>query len=1034
MIGRFARHATLANLLMLIFLVLGVIALPNLQRATFPDFTRPEIQITVPYPGATAEEVEEAICQRVEDALDGIKFVEEVRSVAQEGVGVITVEMQEKAQDITIFQDDITTELDSINDFPEKAEEPVVRQLGTVDPVLTILVAGEMSPASLKDYCEGLRRRLQRLDEVSLIELEGFSDRQLRVELKGDALRQFGLTAADVASVISRQGVDMPAGTVETRDNNLLLRFVEQRSTPAELESLVVKGAQGGAEVRLGQIARIVDMFESDEVKSLLRNKRCGVLNVRKNKNQDVTTVADQVTDYIEGERLRQPNVDMRIINNDAPLVEDRISLVLTNAWQGLVLVFLSMWLFFNFRLSFWVVMSLPVSFLGAFFFMPYLGQNINMISLVAMLLATGLLMDDGIVIAENVARHISMGKDSMDAAGDGVSEVASGVFSSFLTTICVLGPLASLSGFIGAVMQVIPIVLILVMAISLVEAFLILPAHLGHSMHGHDPEKVSGFRRRFNLFFEWVTENVAGKMVDFAVNWRYLLLGSVLGLFFVSLGMLSSGTLAFEGFPSPEGDTIEARVLLPQGTPLSHTEKIVARITAGIEAVNEKYAPDQPDGQDLVNTYQVKFNENIDSFESGPHVATVTVDLLGSETRTVRIDELIAAWREASGQLPDVISASFGEPSFGPAGRPLEIRFQGDDLETLKEIASQARDWFASYDGTFNLSDDLRLGKQEYRIRVRDGAVGLGFDSSTLANQVSAAFQGATAKEIQVGPEQYEIVTRLAPGDRDSVADFKDFRVQLADGRQVPLSTVAKVEPARSWARIARVNGQRTVTLIGEVDLRVANTAQLVNLFQSEKLPELVAVHPNLAVTIEGETAESAKTSGSMIRGFLLGMIGVFVILSYQFESWTEPFIVMLAIPLALIGVIWGHLIMQVPFSIPSILGFVSLAGVVVNDSILLMLFLKNEAKEGLSPAQAAKMASRLRFRAIFLTSVTTISGLVPLMFESSSQAQTLVPLAVSICFGLLSSTGLILLVVPATYVIMCDLGIVTPAGATAH
>ncbi|PAY17177.1 acriflavin resistance protein [Rhodopirellula sp. SM50] len=1028
MIDRFAQHPTLANLLMLMFIIAGLFALPKLERETFPEFSATQIQIRILYRGATAEEVEEAVCQRVEDAIDGVENVKEVRSDAQEGVAVVTVEMRDGA-DIAVFQDDIESEVEAITEFPADVEDPVITQIGRTEAVMVLLVSGPLSTGDLKIYCEDLKDRLQQVPQVSLVELEGFSDRQLRVELSDEALRRYGLTAAEIARVIARQGIDLPAGSLETRENEVLLRFVEQRRTPEELEELVIKGTRGGAEIRLRDLGQVVDVFEDEEVKSLLGSERAGVLRIEKTKTQDAIRVTTAVREFLELERQRQPLLDLVVVNDMSTLIRDRLQLVLKNAVQGIILVFCTLWMFFNLRMSFWVVMSLPVSFLGALFLMPMLGLTINMITLVAMLLATGILMDDGIVISENIARHLSLGKPAMRAAIDGVKEVSGGVLSSFLTTICVLGPLASLSGFIGKVLEVIPMVLILVLAVSLIEAFIILPAHLGHSLGHTGLDRPGRLRRGIDQVLEWLRESVTGRCVDVAIRWRYLFLGSLAALFVVSLALVVSGMVPFQGFPTTEGEIVEARILLPQGTPVDRTEEIVQRISAGLDEVNQRFTPDQSGGRDLVETVQVQFGTNADAFESGPHVATVTADLLSPENRATRIDAVIHAWREAVGRLPDVISVTYGEASFGPAGRPIEIRFQSADLGDAKQAAQQALAFFDQYKGVYNLTDDLRPGKQEYRIRLDGGAVGLGLDATTIADQVRAAFQGTTADEIQVGSEAYEIVARLNSSDRDSLADFSDFHVVLADGSRVPLSAVAKIEVATGWSRIARLDGRRTVTLIGEVDTRVANTASLMGLFRRDAVAEIGKQHPGVDIQIEGESQESAETGNSMMQAFVLGLLGVFVILSYQFESWTEPLIVMAAIPLALIGVIWGHLITGNALSIPSVLGFVSLAGVVVNDSILLVLFLKQERSTGADVEDSARRASRLRFRAILLTSATTIAGLTPLLFETSRQAQVLIPLAVSVCFGLLSSTVLVLIAIPAAYVVLADFGLVTQA-----
>ena len=1025
MISFFARHPTAANLLMLTFLSIGVLSIRSLRRETFPDFSPTEVEVRVAYLGATAEEVEEAVCQRIEDALDGVRFVKELRSDARQGVAIVTAEMEPRG-DYQAFKDEIDTELAAIDDFPPEAEDPVITHLHTTDLVLSILVTGPMPLADLKAYCEDFKERLQRQPEVSLVAIRGFSDHQLRVELSDEALRRYDLSATEVGEIIRRQSVNLPAGTIEAHEGELTLRFVEERRSPQELEDLVVVAGHGGAEIRLGDIATVSDLFELDEEQVLLGDRRAGLLNVEMTKNQDVIRVADSVKTFLGREQERYPQLDFEITQDGSTLVSDRLKMLVKNAWQGMLLVFLTMWLFFNLRLSFWVVMSLPVSFLGAFFFMPYLGLTINMMTMVGLLLALGILMDDGIVVAENVATHRAQGKSPLAAAVAGVSEVKAGVFSSFITTVCVLGPLALLEGDIGAVLEVVPLVLILVLVVSLVEAFFILPAHLGHAMHHYDPNNVGRLRRYFDRLIDWTRERLVGRSVDTLLRWRYLWTGIVMGLFLVSIGLIAGGVLKFQAFPDLDGDVVEARLLLSPGTPLARTEEVVRRITDGLDRVNQRLGPTQPDGQDLVETVYVRFNQNPDAFESGPHVATVTADLLTAERRNVRLEEVFQAWREEVGQPSDIISLAYTEPGFGPQGRSIEIRLRGDDLRQLKAAAVDMRQCLSEFEGVFNLADDLRVGKPELLIRLREGAFGLGLDAENMARQLRTAFQGVTAGEIQVGPESYEIDVRLRRDDRDSLADFEYFHFTLPGGGRVALGAVAEVETERGWSRIARVDGMRAVTIRGDVDPRRMNTASLISEIQGDFLPGLQEKYPGVTVSFEGEPKEGATTRRSILRGMLVGLLGVFILLSFQFRSYVEPLIVMAAIPLALVGVVAGHLLMGIELSMPSILGFVSLAGIVVNDSILLVLFLKNQRAEANDVLASAAQASRQRFRAIILTSLTTIAGLLPLLVERSFQAQVLIPLATSIAFGLMASTVLVLLVIPCLYTILGDMGLV--------
>ncbi|MEE4376200.1 MAG: efflux RND transporter permease subunit, partial [Candidatus Competibacteraceae bacterium] len=459
MIAYFAAHPTAANLLMLFLLLLGIVTLPTLKRETFPDFAAQEVEVRVPYPGASALDVEESICQRLEDAVDAISDVEEVRCNAQEGAGVAVVKMTESG-DVDRFLDDVKTEVEAIDNFPEQTERPIVKQLGRTDQVVSVAVTGPMAENDLKAYAEDLKRRIQQLPAVSQVNIKGFSERQLRIAVPAQILRQYGLSPNDIADTITRQSIDLPAGSLKTQDRELLIRFTDQRRSPAELESLIVVSGQSGAEVRLGDIATITDRFELDEEKSLFNGRRAALLQITKTKAEDTLTVMDSVQAFLDRERQRAtPGVEFALTQNLSSIVRDRLQMLTKNGIQGLALVFLVMWLFFRLRFAFWVAMGLPVSFLGGLFFMSVFGYSINMLTMVALLIALGLLMDDAIVISENIATHLRKGKTALAAAVDGTRQVAPGVLASFLTTVAVFGPLAFLEGDIGKVLRVIPVV-----------------------------------------------------------------------------------------------------------------------------------------------------------------------------------------------------------------------------------------------------------------------------------------------------------------------------------------------------------------------------------------------------------------------------------------------------------------------------------------------------------------------------------------------------------------------------------------------
>ncbi|MEH0018393.1 MAG: efflux RND transporter permease subunit [Desulfobacter sp.] len=1041
MVSFLGAHPTAANLLMLLFLALGAISVGDLRRETFPDFSEDAIEVTAAYPGATAEDVESSVCRRIEDAVDSVSHIAEIRSTAMENRARVVIEMIEEG-DIIQFLNDIKTEVEAISDFPEEVEDLIVKQINRTDPVVSIAVTGPMTPVHLKFFCEDLKDRLKQTDLVSQVEILGFSEHEFLIEVPFYNMMRLGLSASDIEAAVASQNIDLPAGSLETEDTDILIRFTEERKTADDLGDLIVVSSKTGAEIRLAEIATITDRFEDEEDKILFNGKRAGILQINKTKTEDALDIMDAVAAFLETERAKSPpGMTFTLTQNVSKIVRDRLEMLMANSVQGLILVFIAMVLFFPFKFSFWVIMGLPVSFALTFFFMNHLNLTLNMLSMVGLLIGIGILMDDAIVIAENVAANLEKGKSGFRATVDGITEVAPGVFSSFLTTCFVFGALAlSMKGDIGKVLYVIPVILILTLSVSLVEAFCILPNHLAHALrHNGGAVKANRFRQRMENILEWVREQVLGRIVDLAIDYRYLFIGMVLFVFITSVSMIAGGVLKVRAFPEIDGDVIQARILFPQGTPLERTVFYVDKLVDAAEQMNRDLTPEQPEEAALVEHISVLYNTNADAGENGPHVATVSLDLLNAEVRTATIDQIIHKWRNLTGSLPDALALAFKEPVIGPGGLPIEIRLKGTDLDDLKQASTRLIDWLYQYRGVSDLYDDLRPGKPEIRITLKQGAKARGFDARMVSRQLRDAFYGATASEMIVRDESYEVNIRVAAPDRSSIGHLESFHLMNAQGERVPLSAVAAVSMGRGYAGIRRVDGIRTVTVTGDLDTALGNAADIIGDTRARFLPLLEKEFPGISTGLEGQEKEMKDSITSMLKALGIGVFGVFCLLSFQFKSYQEPLVVMVTIPFAFIGVIWGHLIMGLELAMPSIMGFISLAGIVVNDSILLVTFIKQHTAGGESIVQAGKLASRERFRAVLLTSMTTVAGLLPLLSERSLQAQILIPLACSIVFGLMASTVLVLVVVPSLYAILGDFNLVRketaePEGADAY
>ncbi|EAS43555.1 AcrB/AcrD/AcrF family protein [Photobacterium profundum] len=1028
MIRYFSRHPTAANLLMLALLLLGLVALPQIKRETFPEFSPAYIIASVIYPGASPQEVEESICMRMEDAVDGLSNIVETRCEAVEGSASLVLKLT-NSDVVSRMLVDVQTQINAINDFPNEIESPIVRELDWNEPVVDVAISADTSWPQLKAYAEDLKRKLKLDYGVSLVAVGGFSDHQIRIELKEAAIRQLGLSVGDIADRLARQNIKLPSGNIELGDKNLLIRFDEQKITPTALANTVIGADSDGGVLRLGDIATLTDRFELDEQKILFDGKPSAILKVSKNKADDALRIKDRVQQFVEDERKIAPTgVTLSMTNDLSSVLWDRLTMMVRNGWQGVVLVFATMWLFFTFRYSFWVAAGLPVAFLGSLFLMAGLGLSINIMSLVALLMAIGIMMDDAIVIAESIAAHLERGQSITNAVTNGVKKVFPGVLSSYLTTVCIFGSLLFLEGEMGAVLKVVPQVLILVLTLSLVEAFLILPRHLSHSLQKQkENEKPDiAFKVWFLNKFDSFRNNQLVSAVEAVVRWRYLFLGSVIAMLFISLSLLAGGALKFVGFPELDGDIAEARVILPPGSSLAQTEKVVQTIVTAAEKLNVEWSDKQEGGNTLVEHITEQYNFNPDADESGPHVATVRLDLRGAESRNTVIDEFVAAWRDEIGTIADPVSLVFKQPVMGPGGRAVEIQMQNDDLTELKAASIDIQQYLSQFDGVFGILDDMRMGKQEVLVKLRPGAESFGVDGQMIASQLRAAYFGQTADEIQIGPENIEVEVRFDKQEAANLQTLSSFPIMLSDGSQIPLASISILEYQRNYVRIQRVNGLRTLSVFADLESSKVSSTEILKAFRNDLMPQLKLKYPNLRFNFEGEAKDTAETGQSMGVGFAMGIFGVFVILSFQFRSYLEPFIVLLAIPLALIGVLWGHWLLGHALSMPSIMGFVSLAGVVVNDSILLVQYIRHHVDDGDSVHDAVVKASRERFRAVFLTSLTTAAGLLPLLLETSLQAQVIQPLVISIVFGIFTSTLLVLFMIPAAYAILADFGLV--------
>ncbi len=1023
MISFFIRHATGANVLMISILLLGAFALPQLQKDTFPITPTKDVEIRISYPGASPTEVLQEVCAPLEDALDKINGIKELTCDARENIAIANAEMS-SGQNIDILTSDIQQQVNSINDFPERVEQATVSKLDRTASVASIAITGDMSEHDLYLYAKEIKQRLKANPMIAQVTLDGFSEQEIDIRISDWKLKQYGFSISDLAGIVQQQNISVPAGTFNNELESINVRFDHKSTQVNQFKNIIIQSSDQGTQIKLGDVADIEQRFALEEEQILFNGKRAALLQISKTYFQDTLKVKEVVEKLINKEQAKAPQGVELVITQDVSVnIKERLRILTSNGLQGLALAFLMLWAFFNIRFSFWVAMGIPVSFLGSIFVMHWLGYSINMMTMVGLIVAIGLLMDDSLIIAENIAAKRQQGIPPFQAAVQGTKQVFPGVIASFATTLMVIGPLMFLSGKMGEVLRYIPIILLITLLVSLIEAFLILPSHLAHS---HLNVKSNPIRDKFMLGFEKVRDQMFIPLSVKAMNAPYFTLGFLLMVVLVTSATVPAGWLKFKAMPSLESDTLQARILLPQGSLLSQTETVVNKVSAALDDINANYAKTFPDSEPLVNSKTIMFNTNVDANESGPHMATISADLLPAQFRQQSIKYLVQSWKKKVGPTADIVSLKFTDKERGIAGNGIDIRILGDSLEQQKKVSRSLIKWLKGFDGVFNLSDDLRYGRSEIHVSLKDQAGVMGVNATQIAQTLRSAVKGSTDLSVFQDGENIDITVRLDEFTHQaSLQGLKDLAITASNGRLVPLSAVADFSEQQTFSRINRINAVNTVTVQGNINTAIANAREIMLKFNQEFVPQMKQKFPEIRFVSQGQDKESADTGASLIHFFALGIIGIYLILTFLFQSYAQPFSVLLAIPMGWIGVIWGHIGLGLDLTIPSLVGFATLAGIVVNDNILLVNFVKENIAKGIPLIEACKNAVHDRFRAIFITSLTTFAGLLPLLTESSTQAQFLIPLVASIAFGLVTATLLASIVVPCVLIILDDIGI---------
>jgi multidrug efflux pump subunit AcrB len=1019
-----------ANLLMMI--VGGVVMGFAIKQEVFPEIDLDLVQVTVPYPGAGPEEVEDGILLKIEENLSSLTGIKEIKAVAAEGFGSVTAEILQ-GEDTDLVLQDIKAEVDRITTFPEEAEKPVITKIVTKREVISVVVYGNASERSLREQAEAIRDELLVLPEITQVDLKGVRPYEISIEVKEETLRRYGLTLGRIAERIKQASIDLPAGTVKSRGGEILIRTKEKRYRGPEYADITIVENRDGTELKLRDIADVKDAFRETDENAFFDGLPAAMVAVYRVGDQKPLDITGIVKEYVEQKKSSLPDsINIAAWNDFSEIYRSRLNLLLKNAFLGLILIFLVLGLFLQIRLAMWVMLGIPISFLGALFMMPSLDVSINMLSLFAFILALGIVVDDAIVVGENVFTHRDMKKPYMNAAVDGTLEVARPVIFSVLTTVAAFLPLIFVSGNMGKFIRVIPFVVIPILAVSLIESLLILPAHLSLGKPVNSSGTVTrfierirkGFAKRLGRFIDGPYQ----RFLSVCVQYRYTTLTAAIAVLFVIAGFVGGGIIKFTFMPEVEGDLITATLKMPVGTPVEATIKAQDYIVRKGQEVIEQYDSDMSDEKSILQHIFSTVGSTLeaspmgDSTGSGAHLSNVVLLLTQSEQRGIPSSDIAGKWREAVGDVPGSDSVSFVS-SLVRFGANIDVRLAHEDYTALAQAAARIKGALAGYPGVSDIADNYSKGKRELKLRLKPEARTLGITEEDLGRQIRAAFFGVEALRLQRGRNEVKVMVRYPEEDRKSLGGLESMRIRTGDGGEVPFNRAAYVEEGRGFTEINRTDRKRVINVTASVDSKVANAKEVVLDLKNTLLDDLIVDYPGLSYDIEGEEKESRESIDSMTRGFLMALFLIYTLLAIPFRSYMQPFIIMASIPFGFVGAVLGHMIMGFNLSLLSMFGIVALTGVVVNDSLLLINFINTRRKQGAELVPAVIESAQRRFRPIVLTSLTTSLGLAPMIAETSVQAQFLIPMAISLGFGILFATLITLLLVPSLYIILEDL-----------
>ncbi|MBZ0267085.1 efflux RND transporter permease subunit, partial [bacterium] len=1032
----FARNHVAANLLMLLVVAAGLVTAPSITQEVFPEIRPNTITVTVAYPGAAPDEVEDGVCIRVEEAVQGVDGVDRVTSTAAEGQAAISVELLPDA-DVSAALDEVKSRVDAIDTFPEDIESPVIREVLIQSQVVNVVVSGDVDEKTLKRLGEQVRDDITGLPGITNTQLVVARPYEIAVEVSESALREYGLSFDEVVATVRRSSLDVPGGSVKTRGGEILLRTIGQAEWGDEFRALVLRSRPDGSRLLLGDVATIVDGFEDTGQSARFDDAPAVVVQVFRVGEQRAIDVSRKVREYVAQAGVGMPEgVKLTIWEDDAEILKSRLDLLVRNGVLGFFLVLAILALFLKLRLAIWVALGIPISFLGAIWMMPVLGLTVNLISLFAFIVVLGLAVDDAIVVGESVHWKLERGRGGIDAAIEGTLAVKTPVVFAVLTTVAAFAPLMFLAGRTGQIWRVIPLIVIPTLVFSLVESIFVLPAHLSSIRAGKREARTrlgAGWARlqgRVDGGLQWFIRGVYEPTLKMALQWRYATLAVGFATFVLTMALVVGGWIKFSFFPSPAAENIVALVTMPTGTPSSVTAQAVRQVEDAAKTLRKEVEDRYGDGA-VRHTLTSLGEQPYRSQQRGPgaggramtgeHLGEVNLRLAPMDEVEIDADAVARRWRELTGSVADAEELTFVTKLFS-TGDAIDVQLASSDTDELRAAADELKAELADFPGVVDITDSYRAGKKEVKLAVTPEAEALGVTMSDLGRQVRAAFFGVEAQSVQRGREDVKVMVRYPEASRQSLADLESMRVRAPGGVEVPFPSVASAEYGRGFSSIQRADRQRVINVTASVDEKTANANEILASLKEGALPRILGDHPRVSYSLEGEQRQQSQTFASLRSGFAVALLVIFTLLAIPLRSYTHPIVIMGAIPLGFVGAVWGHVLMGMNLTMLSAAGFVALSGVVVNDSLVMVEYVNGRRREGMTAFEAVRVAGPRRFRAIMLTSLSTFAGVTPLLLEKSLQAQFLKPLAVSLGFGVLFSTFLILVIVPASYLVLID------------